>query len=235
MARIKSDPADTAYEYIKKQIADFELRPGAVVSSSMVAKELNMSRTPVNEAILSLVQVGIIHKERTKFTVAPITLDSIRDATEIRELRELFCVRKIMTNGGLSESQYLELYEIYKQSIESIQNKNFKDNFRLDSMFHEKIIEFAQSQMVSYFANQYLKIQTERLRWISLLRLDRYEVSMNEHLQILESMKSGNIERTQKAVNDHYRKSLENYISIITTNEQWVDIVYNLRLIASNQ
>ena len=45
-----------AYETIRQQIFDFDLFPGQIVSDYLLSKELNMSRTPIRQALMR--QIG---------------------------------------------------------------------------------------------------------------------------------------------------------------------------------
>ncbi len=49
-----------AYRIIRENIISTELAPGSLVSEKELAGQLNLSRTPVREALIDLAQVGIV-------------------------------------------------------------------------------------------------------------------------------------------------------------------------------
>ena len=56
----KKSLIDVAYREIRDRILSFELTPGQAASDFAIAKQLQMSRTPVREAIMMLRRDGLI-------------------------------------------------------------------------------------------------------------------------------------------------------------------------------
>ena len=80
---------DYAYEYIKGKIISGEYPPLSDISEDTLQKELEVSRTPVREAILRLEKEDLVHVYPRKGTiVSAITLDLIEDVYGVRELIE---------------------------------------------------------------------------------------------------------------------------------------------------
>ena len=60
MARKKGPQVQQAYDYIKDKILSFELAPGTSVSDHALEQKLDMSRSPIREAILLLTANGLL-------------------------------------------------------------------------------------------------------------------------------------------------------------------------------
>ena len=58
----ESSLAVKAYETIRQQIFDFDLFPGQIVSDYLLSKELNMSRTPIRQALMRLENEGLLEE-----------------------------------------------------------------------------------------------------------------------------------------------------------------------------
>ena len=56
----KKSLTDVAFEEIKELILNEEIEPGEIVSENQLAEYLNMSRTPIREAIRRLEADGIL-------------------------------------------------------------------------------------------------------------------------------------------------------------------------------
>ena len=56
----KTSRAEFAYDTLKRRILDNQLPPGAMLSEVALAQKLNMSRTPIREAIRRLEQERIL-------------------------------------------------------------------------------------------------------------------------------------------------------------------------------
>ena len=77
------------YTTLKKKIINFELMPGQLLIVQDVAKEFNMSRTPVREAMVRLRGEGLlIDSTGRKFKVSNISWDFICGLYQARKLIE---------------------------------------------------------------------------------------------------------------------------------------------------
>ena len=84
---------DSAYEYIKAKIINGDYPPLSDISEDTLQKEMNMSRTPVREAILRL------EKEERRITAGqPVRFDHSADRkAEMVRVRE--ALRREMNEG----------------------------------------------------------------------------------------------------------------------------------------
>jgi len=86
-------PASTltedAYRLIKWRITTVQLAPGTKFTEPELAESLDMSRTPVREALLLLRTQGLVAVEgRSGYRVSPVTLRDVHDLASVRRLLE---------------------------------------------------------------------------------------------------------------------------------------------------
>src|ERR1700757_1122654 len=87
---------DRAYTYIQRKIASGELKPDAPISEVPLAKELNMSRTPVREALNQLVTEGLLEQIPNRGTlVVQLKRRGIVEFFELREALEVYSARRV--------------------------------------------------------------------------------------------------------------------------------------------
>ena len=80
---------DTAYELLKERLIKCDLAPGAHITESQLVDQFGIGKTPVREAIVRLVQGGLIRSmPRHGYEVAPITLQYARDLFGLRRIVE---------------------------------------------------------------------------------------------------------------------------------------------------
>ena len=60
---------DIAYEYLKNKIVTWEIPPMSDISEEQLQKELDISRTPIREAILRLEKDGFVYLYPRKGTI----------------------------------------------------------------------------------------------------------------------------------------------------------------------
>ena len=102
MPRIGRDSVATATEILLNKIENYEIKSGDVVSDAEIAKELGVSRTPVREAMMLLVDNGVLERKRSKFIVSPIHLDDIIEIIEVREAIEVKVLEIILNKDRVS-------------------------------------------------------------------------------------------------------------------------------------
>ena len=180
MPRLKGNASDTALKKIVQKINDYELSSGEIVSDLELSNELNISRTPVREAMQQLIDIGLLERTATKVVVRSITLTDIAEIFQIREAIEIMSVKIILSRGGLNETQKLELMDIHQNLCNDISNGNFDKNFSDDTAFHEKLIEYSGNTRMEDICRR-ITLQSQRLRWLTLLTPSRYAGTRDEH------------------------------------------------------
>lgn len=211
MARKKGPAADQAYEIILNRIMSFDLLPGDTVSDHALALNLDMSRTPIREAMQRLVHEGLIKNAGTKWVVASLTLKDIAEICQVREALESKAVELIFRNGGLNDSQIDHLRDINMQMRKYVEEKDYEHNFTCDDRFHAAILIYSQNgRLIEQFDR--LRLQILRARWLTVYRsASTYHQSLKEHEAIIDGLKSGNLALTRECIGCHMRVAEENF------------------------
>ncbi len=90
----RADLADQVHAILKEQILRQSLRSGSQIVVEEIAKSLQVSRTPVIEALQSLHNDGlVIIKPRKGTFVKPLTIQDFIEAVDLRENLELYAAR----------------------------------------------------------------------------------------------------------------------------------------------
>lgn len=223
MPRIRSDATDIAAQKILEKIENYQLSPGAVISDLELSKEFGMSRTPVREAIMTLLDSGILERTRTKVVVKAITLQDINEILDVRDAIEQKAIQVILSNGGLTHEQLQELNTIQLQMQENIRTGNFNDNFTSDNKFHELLLTFSKNQRL-LDVYQRLSLQSIRLRWFTIFTPSRYTQTIEEHDQIIHALKQRDEASASAAIRNHLTRTKNNYEEIFN-NSQWKNII----------
>ena len=59
-ARVRGSGANIVYEAVRKSILDLTLKPGVSLDEVSLAREFDMSRTPIREALVRLAAEGLV-------------------------------------------------------------------------------------------------------------------------------------------------------------------------------
>jgi DNA-binding GntR family transcriptional regulator len=92
-----ADPVNStaeAYETLRQAIINADLAPGQIVSQVQLAAELNVSRTPLREALRRLQSEGLLEGDfNRRLRVAPLTVSDLEQVAAMRIMLESLCVQ----------------------------------------------------------------------------------------------------------------------------------------------
>jgi len=167
--------------------------PGSVIQIDKIADELNISKTPVREALLDLQHenyVTIIPRKRT--VVRKISLQELKDIYDARSLIEPHIIKDLSEevlreNHGLLSAmkEKWRSLDISDQSRET-----YSDFVKADLEFHEKIVRMCSNLCLVDFCSE-LIYKSQRF-WYMALFNNKLDVVQKEHLEILDYLLDGN-------------------------------------------
>lgn len=206
----KANYTDMAYEAIKKLIIDEEIRSGDVIAENQLAEYLNMSRTPIREAIRMLEAEGVLYAKQGLGTfLRTLTLKDIKDVFEVRESLEIIASRtsiRDITDEEVKElrAELMDLLERHNKG-EVIDRLEFS---RIDGKIHDLIVNSSE--------NEYIKILMEQINFkVNRYRVISYKVSLDieestrQHLDLLDCIEERNEEKFAVHIAAHIRWSLK--------------------------
>src|ERR1700727_4082035 len=86
------EPVNTtaqAYDALRRALINADLVPGAVVSQVQLAAQLNISRTPLREALRQLQSEGLLEGDfNRRLRVAPLSVDDLEQVAAMRIVLE---------------------------------------------------------------------------------------------------------------------------------------------------
>src|SRR3954463_12377640 len=106
---VGTPPSGSIYSQLRHEIVMLHLRPGARLSENELAARFGTSRAPVREALIRLVEDGLIEvrPQRGSF-VSRISLKAVERARFVREALEAAIVRR-GAEQGISHAWHSEL------------------------------------------------------------------------------------------------------------------------------
>jgi DNA-binding GntR family transcriptional regulator len=208
---------EEAYRKIKQMLLEQKFAPGQRLVNNDLAEILNMSRTPIINALNRLVQDGFIGFEGFRgFYVRPIDVQEVWDAFGVREALEVYSVEQAIklgdTHGMVDLEEKLRIHTEYKPHYYT------RRKFMLDSEFHLQIAAMAKNQILTWL----LKRNFEHI--FLRARLDNYDPrrmvsSAQEHHELVERMKKKDILRSVELIRSHIQKARDQVIRCLSTEE----------------
>ena len=229
MARKKGPQVQQAYDYIKEKLLSFELAPGMPVSDYTLAQELDMSRSPVREAILMLTSDGLLESTQTGSRVASMTLEDIVEICQVRKAIEVAAIDIVMDNGGLTAGQKEEITEIYNKMQA---NKDLRQNYYYDDLFHNAIMVAAGNRRLTEISNK-MRLQISRARWLNFVLPHRIDEAEKEHQKIQEALMNGDREACVESMIYHLNQAEQSFKMVLSSPQYGPQFVMAMTYIAS--
>jgi GntR family transcriptional regulator, rspAB operon transcriptional repressor len=194
------------YRILRKAIAELDLMPNEPVSEQAVAAALQLSRTPIREAFLLLVEEGLLDAYPQLGTfVAPLRLDTIHRSQFVREALECAIARRAAEL--ISEPAAKALRATLKRQRALAKAKDWEAFYAADEEMHEDICRL--SGVVDVWKTvQSAKIHLDRVRRLTLPIHDRIENVLEQHAAIVDAILASDSDRAEAAVRVHMRDVL---------------------------
>ena len=194
------------YRILKESIMNLILMPGENISESEICEALNVSRTPVREAIVRLSEEKLLNVFPQKGSmVSKINLSLVEEAIFLRELCEKKLFKMVCEDENSSELiKALEKIAAY-QNIAANFDEDLYEFFRLDNQFHMTIFDHYNKKNV-WKSVKRLCTHYDRLRLIDALEVTNTPEVFNQHNLIIETIKNKQIEHVDNLISSHLSK-----------------------------
>lgn len=198
---------DVVYESLRKTIISGVIPVGERIVEKEYAERLNISRTPVREALRRLELEELVeYLPRTGVVVKRISIEDVIEIYKIRHNLEVLATTSAMEN--ITEQEIREIEELLDLTEKKNKEGNVEEVVKLFGVFNSKIYEASRmkrlASMISKL-NEYL----QRFRNISIAENERREKALREHREILKAIKEKNKENIDDIIKRHLDYSLE--------------------------
>ncbi|MGW3626378.1 GntR family transcriptional regulator [Streptomyces sp. NPDC000880] len=202
--------ADSVYEAIKAMVMDHGIKPGARVGIEALARTLEVSPTPVREALARLEADGLVTKRSLAGYRATdlLTLEGIEELFEMRLLLEPHAAALAAERASEAQLDRIEgLMEEMRREPEEGESYAVYGRFAaLDQQFHDALTAASGRGL--------LADAVERLHaHLHLFRLSAIAgagpVTVAEHDRILRAVLRRNADRAAQSMREHLQSSLE--------------------------
>ncbi len=205
-----------AYELLRNAIATGKLKPGARVLESELAALLNMSRTPIREAIAALEADGLV------------TVDGARGrvVTELdyQSIMELYAVREVLesTAAGLAARNASDVEIVALRDMLELEGRILNDAGKLadhNRRFHEAIYYCSHNRYILKML-EYIQTAMLLLQPAGRTGSERRETALLEHRAIVDAIEAHDPAASEAAIRNHVRRAQQSRIKLLLQADQ---------------
>lgn len=184
---------EQVYLYLKQAIINKELDMETVYSEKWVADRLEVSRTPVREAVLQLKQESFLEILPYKgFKIRSLSIEDVQDTFQIRQALAGFCVILISQNHTTHAARdlFASLEECLQAQRKCAANNSPNEFVLEDARFHREVIHFADNKrFISIYDD--IRYRFDRITLSVLNEVGRMNTTIEEHQLVYDKMKLG--------------------------------------------
>ena len=194
--------ADIVYHELRRQIIAKKRHPGDRLPEESIARELDVSRTPVREAIRRLATEGLVTLiPNVGARLANPGRQEIIDTYEVREYLECFAARKAAVN--ITDAQAAALQEAIDEEAEIFAQKNFDAYLEINNRFHRRLAQSSGNPVLaSYVANLLARTSVFMIFYDSFFDM-KTNPSLDEHRALLKALLAHEADRAEQLMKVH--------------------------------
>lgn len=202
---------EKAYSIIKDKIINLEFSPGEYLEEKKLGDLLEISRTPVREALAKLEnELWVTNMPRKGIFVTEVDESMVNAIFEVRIHFEPAVLELAFANLSSVKLQ------LFKSRFEEYESWNQAERDKLDNDFHLYIF----NSVDNIFVKNMLNTTFEHLVRIRKLSFDkkskeRIEESNREHIETINYILAGEKEKAVKAFRNHIENSYKYYLGIL--------------------
>lgn len=200
---------ETVYESLRKTIISGIVPVGERIVEKEYAEKLNISRTPVREALSRLEMEELVeYIPRTGVVVKRISVEDVIEIYKIRHNLEVLAATTAMEN--ITEDEIEEIEELLAITEQKNEEGDIEEVIRLFGEFNSSIYKASRMKrlagMISKL-NEYL----QRFRNISIAESERREKALREHREIIDAI----IRKNKNDIDDIVKRHLDYSLEIV--------------------
>lgn len=205
LSDLSANTRQTAHEYVRevlrRSILNGDLIGGSRLVQAELAATLDVSTTPVREALRDLASEGLVRFDPHRgAVVTELDGDDLNDIYEIRRIIEPEAMRQSAPH--VNEKLLVQLRKLHQRMIDDPHSASFVD---LNRIFHLAIYEAGTSSrmlsIIRSLEDAAVMYIGAALKNVSGLR----EAAIHDHSQILAALEAGDTEAAVAAISHHLK------------------------------
>lgn len=204
LERLQGSLGNRVYLTLREAILSLSYRPGEILRKPEICAELQVSRSPVADAVARLASEGLVDVVPQAGTyVARFSMAEIREGAFLREAIEVAAIERVAET--ITEDQLTLLRRNIAMQGLLVQAHDFAGFYKHDGEMHELLLGFTGFRKLSAFTDT-AWVHVDRARKLVLPIPGRVEETLGEHKNILAALEAHNPVAARNAVRHHLRQ-----------------------------
>lgn len=207
-----------AYHEIRRRILDGDMEPGTQFLEQELAELLEMSRTPVREALIRLAEERLVEvRPRHGVRILPVSADDIRDIYDLLIEIEAYAVRRI-AERGLRNEDYIALTDAIVQMESCLKAGDLKNWSDAERGFHRRLLAACGNAKAAEVA-RVLGDQSHRARMVTLTAMVPTVEITRGHADLVDALRRQNPQEAEQVRRQQMLRSAHRIVDFMKQRE----------------
>lgn len=206
---------DEVVQRLRDMIIEGQIEPGSRINEGAVGTTLGVSRTPLREAIKTLVGEGLVDIIQSKGAIVHVFTE--------KELRDtLHTLRILEENAGRLACQHASdgtidnIEKLHLSMVKHYKASERLEYFKLNQSIHSAIVA-ASENSVLMAVHEMLQARVKRARFEGHGEKERWEAAVNEHEEMISALKRRDGEALAEVLGRHMVLAFERVRYLVAT------------------
>lgn len=195
--------------YLREHIVMDHFQPGQRLPERKLALELQVSRTPMREALKILAAEGLVVISPNRgAVVADVSPADMKEKAYVLSVLEQAAAE--ITCATASDDDIADLQALHYEMKASFLRRDRQNYFRINQDIHNRIVALSgNTTLIDMHAN--LSRQLYRVRYLSNQKNEKWATAMEEHEAILAALEARDGKRVGQELRNHLGKTWIKY------------------------
>lgn len=206
---------------IREAILNREYLPGQKLIEEEISAKYGVSRTPIREALLVLEQEGLVDNQpHVGMFVISFRREEIVDLLRVEAAMEGLAAAEAAKR--ITPEEIVELESLQHEMSSRQQPVGQEEFFDYDRKIHAMLVRCSGSPTLINILEKQLSL-VYLCRFYTIRAPDRYAHSVKEHQAIIDSFKSHDSMRSEKAAQDHLESVIKDFVRMANGKDAMAD------------
>jgi DNA-binding GntR family transcriptional regulator len=199
---------------MRRRILDNAWPPGHRALEQELARELDMSRTPVREALIRLAKEGLVEViPRHGMRVLPVSGEDMRDIYQMLTALESMAA-ELAASRQPSEAELKPLVDACRDMARALKVDDLEEWAAADERFHLHLIELCGNRLLKEAVLNCWD-RAHRARMVTLRMRPKPAHSTREHMDVVEKIRAGDTRGAFAAHRAHRERGSRELLAIL--------------------
>lgn len=205
---MEQNSEDFIYQRLKKAIIKGYIKQGTKLVETTLAKQMNVSRTPIRGAVRRLTYAGFAVYEANKgaYVIKP-TLKEIKETFFVRQQLEQTAAR--LATDNITPEQIKELQTYCDEEIRTFENHDIEEFHRINDAIHLLIAEASGNKVLLRYIEELLNRTKIYLILYDPFQTTPLNPSIKEHKDMMQALKAKDPIAAEKYMGLHLESAYE--------------------------